>query len=107
MEKLFFIAVLLMVFTANKVICQLATISNDSFQEWNDIRLNPDSHVGQVISGWTVHISENDNGDLWGWLVFGYTDPAMSPPLEKCDGGRSKSVTPPVFHTPLGCMDVG
>ena len=26
----------------------------------------------------------------------------MSPPVEKCDGGRSKSVTPPASHTPFG-----
>jgi sulfate transport system substrate-binding protein len=32
---------------------------------------------------------------------------ALSAPVEKCDGGRSKSVTPPAFHTPLGCMVVG
>ncbi len=23
----------------------------------------------------------------------------VSPPVEKCDGGRSKSVTPPAFHS--------
>ena len=26
----------------------------------------------------------------------------LSAPLEKCDGGRSKSVTPPAFHEPYG-----
>ena len=40
-------------------------------------------------------------------VVWLYPFVNVSAPLEKCDGGRSKSVTPPTFHTPLGCMVVG
>ena len=29
-------------------------------------------------------------------------NPQMLAPVEKCDGGRSKSVTPPASHTPFG-----
>jgi hypothetical protein len=36
-----------------------------------------------------------------------FKDVEVSAPLEKCDGGRSKSVTPPAFHEALRFMVVG
>jgi Tol biopolymer transport system component len=70
-------------------------LSNNSFYDWEPC-WSPD--------GTKVAFSSSRSGNF---QIYSMNADGMSAPVEKCDGGRSKSVTPPAFHTPLGCMVVG